>query len=122
MQLPLTREFAQHFADDWIAAWNAHELEAILAHYSDDFEMASPLIVQFMGEASGTLQGKPAVRSYWSKALARLPDLHFELQDVFVGAASVVIFYRGPRGPGAEAFWFDSEGKVYRAAAHYTQP
>jgi ketosteroid isomerase-like protein len=122
MQLPLSQQFAQHFAREWIAAWNSHDLEAILAHYSDAFEMSSPLIVQLAGEASGTLQGKPAVRSYWSEALARMPDLHFELQEVFVGASSVVIFYRGPRGPGAEAFWFDSEGRVYRAAAHYARP
>jgi hypothetical protein len=122
MRLPLTREFAQHFAEDWIAAWNSHDLEEILSHYTDDIEMSSPLIVQLMAEASGTLQGKPAVRSYWSRALARLPALHFDLQDVFVGASSVVICYRGPRGPGAEAFWFNAEGKVYRAAAHYAQP
>jgi hypothetical protein len=119
MQLPLTQEFAVHFAEDWVAAWNSHDLEDILAHYTDDFEMSSPLIVQLTGETSGTLQGKPAVRSYWSKALAGLPDLHFDLQEVFVGTSSVVIRYRGPRGPGAELFWFNSEGKVYRAAAHY---
>jgi ketosteroid isomerase-like protein len=25
--------FAQRFAADWIAAWNRHDLDAILAHY-----------------------------------------------------------------------------------------
>jgi hypothetical protein len=37
----LTRDFAEHFAADWIAAWNAHDLEHILAHYAD-FGMSSP--------------------------------------------------------------------------------
>lgn len=27
------------FAHEWIAAWNAHDLERILAHYADDVEL-----------------------------------------------------------------------------------
>ena len=115
----MTRDIALQFAHEWIAAWNAHDLERILAHYTEDFEMESPVIVDLMGEPSGKLTGKPAVRDYWSKALALLPDLHFELIDVYAGAASVVIHYNGPRGASAEVFWFDAEGKVSRAAAHY---
>ena len=116
----ITHEFALRFAREWVAAWNAHDMERILSHYTDDFEMSSPVIVDLMGEPSGTLKGKPAVREYWTKALARLPDLHFDLIDAYAGAGSVVIHYQGPRGPSAEAFWFDAAGKVYRAAAHYS--
>jgi hypothetical protein len=115
----LTAEFAREFADDWIDAWNSHELDRILSHYTEDFEMSSPLIVELAAEPSGTLRGKTAVRDYWTKALARLPDLRFELLDVLIGAGSVVIHYRGPRGASAEAFWFNVENKVFRAAAHY---
>jgi len=117
----VTRDFALRFAEDWVASWNAHDLERVLAHYTDDFEMASPVIAEFVGEPSGTLKGKNAIRDYWAKALARLPDLRFELLEVYLGAASVVIRYRGPRGLSAEAFWFNAEGKVYRAAAHYAE-
>ena len=42
--------FAELFASDWIAAWNSHDLDRILAHYEDDFEMTSPLIVALVGE------------------------------------------------------------------------
>jgi ketosteroid isomerase-like protein len=117
----LTREFALDFAREWIAAWNAHDLDRILSHYTDDFEMSSPVIVQLMGEPAGTLKGRAAVREYWSRALARIPDLHFELEGAYAGAGSVVIHYRGPRGPSAEVFWFDDGGKVCRAAAHYLE-
>jgi ketosteroid isomerase-like protein len=110
---------ARRFADEWIAAWNAHDLERILAHYTDDFEMASPVIVQIVGEPSGVLRGKEKVRAYWTKALAGLPDLHFELEHVLVGAESVALFYRGHRGASVELFWFDAAGLVRRAAAHY---
>jgi ketosteroid isomerase-like protein len=33
---PVTREFADPFAEEWIAAWNAHDLPRILSHYEDD--------------------------------------------------------------------------------------
>lgn len=42
---------AQEFAAEWIAAWNSHDLERILSHYAEDFEMASPLIIERMKEA-----------------------------------------------------------------------
>ena len=29
---------ARTFAEEWVAAWNAHDLERILAHYSDEFK------------------------------------------------------------------------------------
>lgn len=112
-------DFARRFAVEWIEAWNAHDLDRILAHYADDFEMASPVIVQVAGEPSGVLRGKANVAAYWKKALALRPDLHFTLERVLVGAQSVAIAYRGHRGASVETFWFDADGKVVRAAAHY---
>jgi hypothetical protein len=50
----MTSEFARQFAHEWIAAWNAHDLAQVLSHYTDDFEMSSPFIVQFPEDASGT--------------------------------------------------------------------
>jgi ketosteroid isomerase-like protein len=115
----ITRDFAFRFAEDWIESWNSHDLDRILSHYTADFEMASPIIATIMNEVSGTLHGKEAIRAYWEKALAQLPELRFELVNVFVGAASATITYRGHRGLSAEVFWFNAEGRVYRAAAHY---
>lgn len=42
----IDKEFAEHFARDWIDSWNSHDLDRILAHYSDQFEMSSPVIIQ----------------------------------------------------------------------------
>jgi len=116
----LTREFADRFAAEWIAAWNAHDIERVLSHYADDFEMSSPYIVQIAGEPSGKLKGKQAVGSYWQKALIRMPDLHFELVATLLGMHSVTLYYKGARGMAAEVFFFGADGLVSQASAHYS--
>ena len=116
----IDQAFAEHFAADWVEAWNAYDLERILAHYGDDFEMSSPVIVQVAGEPSGTLRGKQAVGAYWRKALQLIPDLHFELLSVLVGVGSITLYYRGARGRlAAEVFHFGPDRKVVKAFAHY---
>jgi ketosteroid isomerase-like protein len=111
---------AAQFADEWIGAWNAHDLDRVLSHYSDDFEMTSPMIAQIVQVPSGTLRGKSAVAAYWKKALAIIPDLHFELLHVFAGVDSVVIYYKGARGRlSAEVLYFGPDQKVVKAGAHY---
>jgi len=113
------QDFARAFASDWIDAWNRRDLDAVLAHYGEDFEFSSPVIIDVAGEPSGTLRGKPAMREYWTKALACLPDLHFDLDEVLTGIDTITLLYRGPRGASAETFHFDVDGKVDRALACY---
>ena len=115
----IDKTFVEHFANDWIDSWNSHDLDRILSHYSDDFEISSPLILQIAGEPSGTLKGKQAVGGYWTKVLGLVPDLRFELMTTLLGANSITIYYRGARGLAAEVFHFDAAGKVVRAFAHY---
>ncbi len=115
----IDKAFAARFAADWIDAWNRHDIVRILSHYTDDFEMSSPVIIQMIGEPTGTLKGKEAVGSYWAKALELLPDLHFDLVATLVGVNSITLYYNGVRGPSAEVFHFNEEGKVAKVYAHY---
>lgn len=115
----ITREFADRFAQEWIDAWNSHNLKRVLSHYADDFEMSSPYIAQIAGEPSGMLKGKPAVAAYWAHALEQMPTLHFELHSTLLGANSLVIYYQGARGMAAEVFSFGPNGLVVKASAHY---
>jgi ketosteroid isomerase-like protein len=115
----MDKEFAQKFAREWVEAWNSHNLDEILTHYADDFEMNSPVIQQLAGEPSGYLKGKAAVRAYWSKALDMHHNLHFELLNIFLGVNSIVVNYKGHRGLSAEVFYFNAGGKVAKAYAHY---
>lgn len=117
---PVNADFAARFAQEWLDAWNAHDLPRVLSHYTDDFEMASPVITQVTGLAEGRLRGKPAVAAYWARALALLPQLRFEPICTLVGVNSVVIHYVGATGKRvAEVFHFNEAGLVTHAQAHY---
>lgn len=112
--------YAHEFAREWIAAWNAHDLERILSHYTDEFEMASPLIIERMQEPSGKLKGKEQIRPYWQKGLAALPPLKFELLGVFAGVDSIAIHYRSiGRKMVCEVLLLNTQGQATRGIAHY---
>jgi ketosteroid isomerase-like protein len=117
----ITPEQARSFAHEWIEAWNSHDLDRILSHYTDDFEMSSPFIASFIGEPSGTLRGKENVGAYWRNALERIPDLRFELIEVLTGANSLTIYYKAVLGKlGAEVFFLNEDGRAWKAMAHYS--
>ena len=117
----IEKGFAEKFALDWIESWNSHDLDRILSHYSDQFEMSSPKIIQIAGESSGTLKGKESVGNYWAKALDLLPDLRFELIALMIGVNSLTLTYKGARGQmEAEVFHFGPDHKVSKAYAHYS--
>lgn len=114
-------KWAKEFANEWVAAWNAGDLERILAHYADDFEMTSPLIVERMGVASGKLKGKDAIRPYWAKGISAQPPLNFKLLDVFVGVKSVAMHYHSISRSRfvVERVEFNAQRQAIRAEALY---
>lgn len=107
------------FAMEWLAAWNAHDLERILELYEPEFELSSPVLAKRVPQSLGHLRGKAAARSYWSAAFAPGVNLRFEHIATHVGVGSLVIHYRGLRGNlCAEFFEFGPSGKVSRSHAH----
>ncbi|MCD6707384.1 MAG: nuclear transport factor 2 family protein [Thiobacillus sp.] len=112
---------ARAFAQDWIAAWNARDLDAVLAHYSEDCTFASPFVAHFADEPGGRLAGKTSLRAYWAAALAALPALRSELVDVLTDVGCITILYRGRRGLTAEVFELGAGGKVVHGLALYAQ-
>jgi len=73
----MNREDMERFAANWIANWNARDLDAILAHFAEDARFISPLAAEVTG--SPVVEGKANLRTYWSKALEASADLHFTL-------------------------------------------
>jgi hypothetical protein len=109
------------FAREWIDAFNAHDLDRILAHYSDDVRLYSPRVKQVMGDPSGCVRGKGALRDYFAAGLARTPELRFSLGGVYPGAGSVVFRLHTNEGrEGSELMVFAPDGRVSEVRAHWT--
>src|SRR6478672_5389692 len=82
------------FANEWVNAWNSHDLEKIMSNDSETLQFTSPLIKQMGINESGTITNKRELRSYFEKGLQKYPDLQFELYHVLNGVNSVVLFYK----------------------------
>lgn len=111
---------ARQFAREWIDAWNAHNLEEIVAHYATTATLISPIAARLLPDSGGQISGIEALRNYFARGLAAYPNLRFELIDVYRGLKSVVLLYRNQSGSTtAEFMEFDDEGKVVRVVANY---
>ena len=116
----MTKAEACELANHWLAAWNAHDLDAILTHYDDAVELTSPVAAQLLGLPDGKIVGEANLRAYFQRGLAAYPELHFKLEDVLWGLNSVVLYYTNQRGTRTGEFMeFNGEGKVTRVIAHY---
>jgi len=116
----VTRDDARKLAEHWIAAWNAHDLDLIMAHYDDAIELTSPVAAQLLKTPDGKVIGKANLRAYFQRGLAAYPELHFRLEDVLWGVNSVVLYYTNQKGTRtAEFMELSTSGKVVRVVANY---
>ncbi len=113
---------AKEFANEWINAWNAHDLDRIMDHYSEDIVFTSPFIQKVLGITDGTLRDKASLKNYFSKGLSLIPDLKFTLEQVVVGVNSMAIVYKNTSGIlSVEVVELNDQGKIVRSLAHYAQ-
>jgi|GEM_PF-237612 len=116
----IERPRAEQLAAEWLAAWNRHDLEAILAHYTEEVQFASPFIAKLIGDPAGTLAGKAALRAYFAQGLAAYPRLRFTLHAVLPGADSVTLLYASVNDLlAAETMVLDAQFRVVAARCHY---
>lgn len=73
----MTRSEARRFAEEWVAAWNRKDVEAVLSHFTNDARFTSPRAAALMG--TPTVTGKEALRVYWNTAAQRVQRIHFTL-------------------------------------------
>jgi limonene-1,2-epoxide hydrolase len=62
----------------WLLAFNAHDVEALVALYAEGATHTSPKIRVLHPETGGKLVGRQALAQWWSEATARLPGLRYE--------------------------------------------
>ncbi|MFD0634521.1 nuclear transport factor 2 family protein [Catenulispora yoronensis] len=111
---------AHEFVDRWARAWNAHDLEAVLAQFTDDAEFSSPVAAQLLPGSDGVVRGKEALRAYWAEGLRRIPDLHFEVLGHYEGVGILVINYRNQIGRLVnEVLLLDADGLATRGYGTY---
>lgn len=115
-----TPESAAAFAERWYAAWNAHDLDAIMACYEPTVQHSSPFIKRYNGVDDAWLVGIDAVRDYFRRALERNPTLRFDPLHTAVGLFSVTLVYRRMTGDlAAELFVLSERGRILRSISHY---
>ena len=119
----MTRDGALRWAEQWVADWNARDLAAVLAHFEDGVEFTSPRALAVVGVA--TVRSKPALRDYWTRALAAIGSLRFTLRRISWDPATseLAIFYDrdvdGRCDRAAEVLQFGSSGRVARAEVYH---
>lgn len=110
---------ARKFAAEWIAAWNGHDIEAVLDHYAETLAFTSPLVIERLGRADGTIRSKAELRAYFSQSLGPDPKLHFELLDVLAGVSGVTLIYRNHRDQVvAETMVLGGGGRAVQVFVH----
>jgi steroid delta-isomerase len=119
----MTYESMMAFSESWIAAWNRRDVEAVLAHYSEEAQFVSPVASQLIGRP--TLRNKKELGDYWRTALARISSLEFKLDhaawDEKRRELSVVYEanLNGERKRACEIMQFDASGRQIRGEALY---
>lgn len=109
-------------AERWLAAWNAHDLERIIALYAADARHTSARVLA-LGGSDDTLSGREAIADYFRRGLERYPDLRFEPISVSTGPRTVVVEYLrhnvGPSEPTVEVLETNEDGLIVYSRVYH---
>jgi hypothetical protein len=64
-------------AEQWLQAFNEHNLEDLLVLYDDNAEHFSPKLKIRHPETHGLIKGKAALHAWWKDAFERIPQLQY---------------------------------------------
>ena len=112
---------ATAFAQRWISDWNHKDVDAVLAHFSENVVFTSARAKAIVG--SPRVEGNSSLREYWSKAIDRIQSIHFTLDYVISDGNRMSIVYMaeidGRRMRAVEFFIFGEDGLVREGEAMY---
>lgn len=77
-----------------VAAFNEHDLEALLGLYHEEARHYSPKLKLRQPESEGWISGKPALRTWWQDAFDRLPGLLYTPSSYTADEQGVFMEYR----------------------------
>ena len=108
-------------AERWLAAWNAHDLDRILALYAGDALHTSKRVQ--LGGSAPTLRGRDAIGAYFRRALEHYPALRFEPISVSTSLRTIVVEYRrlgvGAEEPTVELLEVDADGLIVHSRVYH---
>jgi hypothetical protein len=110
---------ARELAERWVAAWNAHDLDGILEHYSEDVKFESPFASNFTTDGSEVISGKGALRTFFVRTLGAYPDLRYELEGAYAGVSTIAIAYKTQNEQRATEVMELEGDQIARVTAHY---
>jgi hypothetical protein len=117
---PLNDAQGRALGQEWVSAWTTHDLDAIMTLYAPGVIFQTPTAIATLGIPDGRLEGVEALREHFARGLARLPDLRFDLEQIYVGVRSIAITYRWADGtPVAELHEYDEDNLIDRVQALY---
>jgi len=121
--MQMTYETMMVFAENWVAAWNRRDVDAVLAHFAEQAEFVSPLASRFTGGSA--IRNKKDLGDYWRAALDRISTLEFKLDHATWDehCRELLVVYEanlnGDRKRACEIMRFDAAGRQVRGEALY---
>jgi ketosteroid isomerase-like protein len=80
-------------AKRWLAAFETHDLDSLIALYANDARHTSPKLRVLRPETGGFLIGRDALRDWWRDAFTRLPQLRYEEKSLTADGERVFMEY-----------------------------
>lgn len=77
----------------WARAFNAHDVDGIVALYAEHATHTSPKIRALHPDTGGKLVGKAAIEAWWRGAIGRTPGLRYEETAITANEERVILEY-----------------------------
>ena len=110
-------------AHRWLAAWNARDVDRIMALYAPDASHTSDRVRTVLGGSVNCVRGREAIADYFRRGLAQRPALRFEPVSVSSGPRTVAIEYRAtdlaPEQHVVELLQLDEQGLIAHARVYH---
>jgi predicted NAD-dependent protein-ADP-ribosyltransferase YbiA (DUF1768 family) len=115
----MNRAAAERFVAAWRVSWCRVDIDAVVAHFSGNAQMRSPLALTLTG--SPVVTGAENIRAYWRKAYghvesADLKILSWSWDEVI---ARLTVWWQLGDTRASEFMDFDDAGRVVRSEAFY---
>lgn len=116
----MTKEKPLESVERWIAAWNSHDLDAILSHYSTNVTFEAQTVTTRWSKPDGRLYGIEELRRHFALGLELAPELSFTLEQIFMAPSGYSVLYTRENGNRViDCVTLDAEGRADKVTAYY---